>query len=72
LEKKLLLPADTDQRDLFRLSGYPTKIESDFTAVDFAAQSTVQQWNCNPLHNEPAALAPQKGLRTQLSVLMWL
>jgi len=59
-KKWLLLPADTDQRDLVLLSGHPLKIESDSTAVDFAAQSAVQQ--CNLLHNEPATLAPQKGL----------
>jgi len=58
-EKELLLPADTDQRDLFPLSGHPLKIESDSTAADFAAQSGVQQ--CNPLRNEPATLAHQKG-----------
>jgi len=58
-EKELLLPADTDQRDLVPLSGHPLKIEPDSTAVDFAAQSAVYQ--CNPLHNEPVALAPQKG-----------
>jgi len=57
--KALLLPADTDQKDLVPLSGHPLKIESDSTAVGFAAQSTVQQ--CNPLHNKSAALAPQKG-----------
>jgi len=55
-----LLPADTDQRDLVPLPGHPLEIESDSTAVDSAAQSAVQQ--CNLLHNEPAALAPQKGL----------
>jgi len=59
LNKNFLLPADTVQRDLVPLSGHPLKIESDRIAVDFAAQSAVQQ--CNPLHNEPAALAPQKG-----------
>ena len=57
-EKELLSPADTDQRDVVPLSGHPLKIKSDSTAVDFAAQSAVQQ--CNPLHNEPAALAPQR------------
>jgi len=54
-----MLSADTDQRDLVPLSGHPLKIDSDSTAVNFAAQSAVQQ--CNPLHNEPAAQAPQKG-----------
>ena len=56
--KELLLPADTDQRDLVPLFGHPLKIESDSTAVDFAAQSTVQQ--CNPLRNKSVPLAPQK------------
>jgi len=59
-EKELLLPADTDQRDLVPFSRHPFKIESDSTAVEFAAQSTVQQ--CNPLHNKSVALAPQKCL----------
>jgi len=59
LEKELLFPANTDQKNLVPLSGHPLKIESDSTAIDLAAQSAVQQ--CNPLHNEPAALAPQKG-----------
>jgi len=59
LKKKLLLLVDTDQKDLVPLSGHPLKIESDSTAVDFAAQPAVQQ--CNPLHNEPAALEPLKG-----------
>jgi len=54
-----LLPADTDQRGLVPLFGHPLKIEPDSTAVDFAAQSAVQQ--CNLLHKEPATLAPQKG-----------
>jgi len=48
-EKELLFPADTDQGDL---------VPSKGTDVDFAAQSAVQQ--CTPLHNEPAALVPQK------------
>jgi len=47
-EKDLLFPADRDLRDLIHSKG---------TAVDFAAQSTVQ--HCTPLHNEPAALVPQ-------------
>jgi len=55
-----LLPVDTDQRYLVPLSGHPLKVESDSKAVDIAAQSAVQQ--CNLLHNEPATLAPQKGL----------
>jgi len=59
LEKEKELPANTDQRDLVPWSGHPLKIESESTAVDFSAQSAVQQ--CNPLHNQPAALAPQKG-----------
>ena len=54
-QKELLLLADTGQRDLVPLSGYPLKIESDFTTVDFAAQSVVQQYN--PLHNRSVALA---------------
>jgi len=54
-----LLPADTDQRDLVPLSGHPLEIESDSAAVDFAAQSAVQQ--SNAVYNEPAALTPQKG-----------
>jgi len=58
-KKELLLPVDTDQRDLVTLSGHPLEIESDSTAADFAAQSGVQQ--CNLLHSEPAALAHQKG-----------
>jgi len=57
-----LLPADKDQRDLVPLSGHPLTIESDSTAVDFAAQSAVQQ--CNRLHNERATLALQKGFAT--------
>jgi len=61
-KKEPLLLADTDQRDLVPLSGHPLKIESDSTAVDFAAQSAVQQYNL--FHNEPAALAPQKGFAT--------
>jgi len=56
--KELLLPEDTGQRDLVPLFGHPLKIESDSTAVDFAAQSAAQQ--CNPLHNKSVALAPQK------------
>jgi len=42
--------------------GHPLKIESNSTAVDFAAQSAVQQ--CNSFHNEPVTLitlTPQKG-----------
>jgi len=54
-----LLLANTDQKDLVSLFGHPLKMKSESTAVDFAAQSAVQQWN--PLHNEPAALAPLKG-----------
>jgi len=60
-----LLPAGTDQRDLVPLPGHQLKIESNSIAVDFAAQSAVQQ--CNPHHNEPAAPAPQT-LCTQLNV----
>jgi len=48
-EKELLFPADTDQSNLVHSKG---------TAVDLAAQSTVQQ--CTPVHNEPAALVPQR------------
>jgi len=44
---------------LVPLSGHPLKIEPDDPAVDFAAQSVVQQ--CNPLYYEPVALVPQKG-----------
>jgi len=44
---------------LVPLIGHPLKIKSDSTAVDFAAQSADQQ--CNPLRNEPMALAPQKA-----------
>jgi len=33
-KKELLLPVDTDQRDLVTLSGHPLKIESDSTAAD--------------------------------------
>jgi len=44
-EKELFLLEDLDQRDLVPLSGHPLKIESVFTAVDFAAQSAVQQCN---------------------------
>jgi len=54
-----LFLVNTDQRDLVPLSGHPLKIESDSTAVDFAAESAVQQ--CNLLNNEPTALAPLKG-----------
>jgi len=58
-EKELLLPADTDQRNLVPLSGHPLKIESASTAVDFAAQSAVQK--CNPLRNKSVTLELQKG-----------
>jgi len=61
-DKELLLPVDTDQRDLVPLSGHPLKIESDSTAADFAAQSAVQL--CNLVHNEPASLAPQNDFAT--------
>jgi len=42
-EKDLVLPADTDQRDLVPLSGHSFKIESDSTSVDFAAQLAAMQ-----------------------------
>jgi len=52
-----LLPADIDERDLIWTS--TQNCVNSTAAVDFAAQSAVQQ--CNPFHNEPVAQTPQKA-----------
>jgi len=56
--KGLLFPAHTGHR-FGSIVWTSTQIwVKDSTAVDFAAQSAVQQWN--PFYNEPEVLAPQK------------